>query len=410
MPDGWLVPARCAGAAAAPAARRWRWWRRCRMIRLPCCAGAAAAQRVRRPRARCGWSPNGGARRVPGAARDYYRVELRLRRAAVDLPRRRRSWHLVAARPPAVTAAHGRRLRRARRASNFSFLDGASHPEELVQTAAALGLAGLGICDTNSLAGVVRGHVAAKEAGLPFAVGCRLVLADGGDWLAWPTDRAAYGRLTALLSQGRMRGAQGRVPDRRAPTARRRRGLGAGGDPAGWPDAGFAAQLRGDAAALRGRLALPLLLAASCPFRGDDRRRLDRAGGIAGGSPAAGHRRRPLPPPGPPPPGRRADRHPAAHHRGCAGLSRPSPMPSATSSRPPRWRGSSPATRRRWPTPCACWRRRRLLARPAALRVPRRGARARPHRAGDAGGAGRGGAGRALAGRRAGRHRRAHRA
>lgn len=47
--------------------------------------------------------------------------------------------------------------------SNFSFLDGASHPAELVQTAAALGLAGLGLCDLNSLAGVVRGHVAAKE-------------------------------------------------------------------------------------------------------------------------------------------------------------------------------------------------------------------------------------------------------
>jgi len=44
--------------------------------------------------------------------------------------------------------------------SNFSFLDGASHPEELAQTAQALGLAGLGICDLNSLAGVVRGHVA----------------------------------------------------------------------------------------------------------------------------------------------------------------------------------------------------------------------------------------------------------
>jgi hypothetical protein len=46
--------------------------------------------------------------------------------------------------------------------SNFSFLDGASHPEELVETAQALGLAGLGICDTNSLAGVVRGDVAAN--------------------------------------------------------------------------------------------------------------------------------------------------------------------------------------------------------------------------------------------------------
>lgn len=50
--------------------------------------------------------------------------------------------------------------------SNFSFLDGASHPEELVETAQALGLAGPGLCDLNSLAGVVRGHVAAKMAWL----------------------------------------------------------------------------------------------------------------------------------------------------------------------------------------------------------------------------------------------------
>jgi error-prone DNA polymerase len=65
--------------------------------------------------------------------------------------------------------------------SNFSFLDGASHPEELVQTAQALGLAGLGICHLTSLAGVVRGHVAAKAAGLPFPVGCRLQLSDPTD-------------------------------------------------------------------------------------------------------------------------------------------------------------------------------------------------------------------------------------
>ena len=85
--------------------------------------------------------------------------------------------------------------------SNFSFLDGASHPEELVETAQALGLAGLGIgigiYDTNSLAGVVRSHVAAKTKGLPFLVGCRLVLLDGSEWLAWPTNRAAYGPISS---------------------------------------------------------------------------------------------------------------------------------------------------------------------------------------------------------------------
>ena len=86
-------------------------------------------------------------------------------------------------------------------ASNFSFLRGASHPEELVVTAAALGLSGLALADRNSLAGVVRAHLAGREVGLRTAVGCRLVFEDGTpDILAWPTDRAAYGRLCRLLT------------------------------------------------------------------------------------------------------------------------------------------------------------------------------------------------------------------
>ena len=55
--------------------------------------------------------------------------------------------------------------------TNFSFLRGASHPEEMVVEAARLGLAGLSVTDRNSLAGVVRAHMAAKEAGLAFAPG-----------------------------------------------------------------------------------------------------------------------------------------------------------------------------------------------------------------------------------------------
>ena len=87
-------------------------------------------------------------------------------------------------------------------ASNFSFLRGASHAEELIVEAARLGLAGLALCDRNSLAGVVRAHMAAKEAGLAFAPGCRLVFADATpDILVWPTDRAAYGRLKTLIDR-----------------------------------------------------------------------------------------------------------------------------------------------------------------------------------------------------------------
>ena len=93
--------------------------------------------------------------------------------------------------------------------SNFSFLDGASHPAELAQRAKALGLAGFGLCDQQGLAGAVRGHVAAKEAGLRYAVGSRLTLEDGAQYLVWPTDRASYGRLTTLLSRGRMAAPKG---------------------------------------------------------------------------------------------------------------------------------------------------------------------------------------------------------
>jgi len=97
--------------------------------------------------------------------------------------------------------------------TNFSFLRGGSHPEELVATAAKLGLAGLAVTDRNTLAGVVRGHVMARENGLNgfrYAVGCRLAFRDGTpDIVAWPTDRAAYGRLCRLLTLGNRRAPKG---------------------------------------------------------------------------------------------------------------------------------------------------------------------------------------------------------
>ncbi|OCW58339.1 error-prone DNA polymerase [Hoeflea olei] len=95
-------------------------------------------------------------------------------------------------------------------ASNFSFLRGASHAEELVVQAARLGLSGLAIADRNSLAGVVRGHMAAKEAGLAFAPGCRLAFMDGTpDILVWPEDRAGYANLCELLTTGKRRAPKG---------------------------------------------------------------------------------------------------------------------------------------------------------------------------------------------------------
>lgn len=132
--------------------------------------------------------------------------------------------------------------------SNFSFLTGASHPEELVTRAAALGLDAIAITDRNSLAGVVRAYSALKEIKraateegvqirshsqidsssrretntspplvlpdtlkLPrLIVGARLVLIDSPvDWIALPTDRAAYERLSQLLTLGKRRAEKG---------------------------------------------------------------------------------------------------------------------------------------------------------------------------------------------------------
>ncbi|MBL8659497.1 MAG: error-prone DNA polymerase [Rhodospirillales bacterium] len=93
--------------------------------------------------------------------------------------------------------------------SNFSFLRGASHPEELVATAAGLGLRAIAIADRNTLAGVVRAHAVAKLAGIQLIVGARLDLDDGPSLLCYPGDRAAYGRLSRLLTLGRRRATKG---------------------------------------------------------------------------------------------------------------------------------------------------------------------------------------------------------
>jgi error-prone DNA polymerase len=96
-------------------------------------------------------------------------------------------------------------------ATNFSFLRGASHPDELVLAADALGLEAIGVCDRNSLAGVVRAWSAKnelKEGGSKIRdlTGCRLDFADGTpSLLVYPSDREAYGRLTRLLTVGQRR-------------------------------------------------------------------------------------------------------------------------------------------------------------------------------------------------------------
>ncbi|MBE2278415.1 MAG: error-prone DNA polymerase [Rhodobacteraceae bacterium] len=85
----------------------------------------------------------------------------------------------------------------------FSFLRGASDASELAATAHALGHDALGVADLNTMAGVVRVHAEAKKAGLRPVIGCRLRLVSGEEFLAYPRDRAAYGRLCSLLTRGK---------------------------------------------------------------------------------------------------------------------------------------------------------------------------------------------------------------
>src|SRR5438445_12556350 len=86
--------------------------------------------------------------------------------------------------------------------TNFSFLTGASHPDELVARAAGLAYAALAVTDVNSLAGVVRAHVAAKEKGLKLLIGAEITPADAPAVLLYAPDIAVYGRLSRLITRG----------------------------------------------------------------------------------------------------------------------------------------------------------------------------------------------------------------
>jgi error-prone DNA polymerase len=89
--------------------------------------------------------------------------------------------------------------------THFSFLRGVSSPEELFSAAALLGYPELGVTDWNSVGGLVRSLVAADTTGVRLVAGCRLDLMDGPSLLVWPEDRAAWSRLTRLLSEGKKR-------------------------------------------------------------------------------------------------------------------------------------------------------------------------------------------------------------
>ncbi len=93
--------------------------------------------------------------------------------------------------------------------TNFSFLRGASHPQEMVATADELGCYGIGIADRNSFAGAVRAYGEAKKRNIKFLVGVRLVTTEGFEALTYPLDRPAYGRLCRLLTAGNLKASKG---------------------------------------------------------------------------------------------------------------------------------------------------------------------------------------------------------
>ncbi|MEM9170784.1 MAG: error-prone DNA polymerase, partial [Pseudomonadota bacterium] len=161
--------------------------------------------------------------------------------------------------------------------TNFSFLRGASHAEELVARAAELGLNAVGVADRNTLAGVVRAHTAAKDAGMKLLIGARLVPDDGPELICYPKDRAAYARLSRLLSVGKMNAPKGEcrftLDDVRA-AADGQIFIAVPPDDPGrvQPDDAFERAVADLAQAWRGRL----FLAARRGFQGRERERLAR--------------------------------------------------------------------------------------------------------------------------------------
>ena len=160
--------------------------------------------------------------------------------------------------------------------SPFSFLRGASDAIELTLKALELRMDAIGIADRNTLAGVVRMHSACKEAGLRPLIGCRLDLKDAPSLLAYPIDRDGYGRLSRLLSLGKMRAEKGECELSLGDVAAHAEGIAFIAWPSDDLDA-FETELP------RLREALPSLrhVAASWLYRGDDAARIERLDRLA---------------------------------------------------------------------------------------------------------------------------------
>jgi error-prone DNA polymerase len=162
--------------------------------------------------------------------------------------------------------------------SNFSFLRGGSHPEELVEHAAACGYEAIAITDRNSLAGIVRAHVAAKKRSVKFIPACRLDLLDGPSLLAYPTDREAYGRLSALLTVGNLRAQKGECHLYKADVYTHKEGIKFIVVPPEELNARFDYDdnFKENVAQYRAALGQSLYIAATRSYSGDDAKRLHR--------------------------------------------------------------------------------------------------------------------------------------
>ena len=228
--------------------------------------------------------------------------------------------------------------------TNFSFLRGASHIEELFAQAKRHGLAALGITDRNSLAGIVRAHQCAAETGLRLVVGCRLDLRDGTALLVYPTDRPAYSRLCRLLTLGKARAGKGKCDLAWQDLAAHAEGLLAILVPDA-ADAELAAQL----GALRRDFGDRAYLALTLRRRPGDAVRLRQLADMAQAARRGngGHRRRAVScaaaanPPG------RGDLHPRGSAASTPRGSGANVPPTATSSRRRKWLACSPDIRRR---------------------------------------------------------------
>ena len=158
----------------------------------------------------------------------------------------------------------------------FSFLRGASDAIELTLTALELGYDAIGIADRNTLAGVVRMHSACEGAGLKPLIGCRLDLIDAPSLLAYPIDRDGYGRLSRLLSLGKMRAEKGECELSLADVAEHSEGIAF----IAWPTDDLAV-FEGELPRLRDALTSLRHVATNWLYRGDDSARIERLDRIA---------------------------------------------------------------------------------------------------------------------------------